>query len=89
METHGCGDVDLLIRTGGDQRISNFLIWQNAYAEIVFTKTKWPDFSSDEFNRHYHNFLNVERRFGSLGQVDSLAKSSERAEGQKQLYQHI
>ena len=42
-------DVDLLIRTGGDQRVSNFLLWKIAYAELFFTKTQWPDFTAEEF----------------------------------------
>ena len=45
------GDVDLMIRTGGEQRISNFLIWQMAYAELYFTPTKWPDFTPNEFKK--------------------------------------
>ena len=49
------GDVDLLIRTGGDHRISNFLLWQIAYAEFYFTETKWPDFSAREFQEILKN----------------------------------
>ena len=61
------GDVDLLIRTGGDQRISNFLLWQAAYAEFYFTPTFWPDFSREEF-RHILNLVSErERRFGAVG----------------------
>jgi len=59
-------NVDILIRTGGDQRISNFLLWQSAYAELFFTQTLWPDFTSDEFQNILHNFTKRERRFGGL-----------------------
>lgn len=56
--------VDLLIRTGGDYRLSNFLLWQAAYAELYFTETLWPDFSIDEFNKALVVFAQRERRFG-------------------------
>jgi undecaprenyl diphosphate synthase len=59
------GDVDLLIRTGGDQRVSNFLLWQIAYAELYFTDTKWPDFTSDEFKKILMDVSQRERRFGA------------------------
>lgn len=59
------GDVDLLIRTGGDQRISNFLLWQIAYAEMYFTRTKWPDFTAKEFNEIFEIVSKRERRFGA------------------------
>jgi len=59
-------DVDLLIRTGGDTRISNFLLWQSAYAELYFSETLWPDFSSAKFEKIIKSFKKVERRFGGL-----------------------
>ncbi|MFH0710204.1 MAG: di-trans,poly-cis-decaprenylcistransferase [Pseudomonadota bacterium] len=59
-------DVDLLIRTGGDNRISNFLLWQSAYAELFFTDTLWPDFSVDELEKIIAQFKKIERRFGGL-----------------------
>lgn len=59
-------DVDLLIRTGGDHRISNFLLWQSAYAELFFTDTLWPEFTSGELESIIHTFKTVERRFGGL-----------------------
>jgi undecaprenyl diphosphate synthase len=65
LYTSGQPDVDLLIRTGGDQRTSNFLLWQAAYAELVFTDTYWPDFTVDEFDAALATFANRERRFGS------------------------
>ncbi|HEX5670432.1 MAG TPA: di-trans,poly-cis-decaprenylcistransferase [Sulfuricurvum sp.] len=59
-------DVDLLIRTGGDHRLSNFMLWQSAYAELFFTDTLWPEFTSDELEKIIHKFKKVERRFGGL-----------------------
>ena len=59
-------DVDLLIRTGGDHRLSNFLLWQAAYAELFFTNTLWPEFSVDELEAIIKKFKTVERRFGGL-----------------------
>ncbi|MGY8923405.1 MAG: polyprenyl diphosphate synthase, partial [Flavobacteriales bacterium] len=56
--------VDLLIRTSGEKRISNFLLWQIAYAELYFTKTLWPDFSKKDLNKALINFCKRERRFG-------------------------
>ncbi|MBL0709225.1 MAG: di-trans,poly-cis-decaprenylcistransferase [Sulfurimonas sp.] len=58
--------VDLLIRTGGDYRLSNFLLWQSAYAELVFTDTLWPDFSTQELEEILKKFTKIERRFGGL-----------------------
>ena len=57
-------DLDLLIRTGGDQRISNFLLYHLAYSEIQFTETLWPDFTEEEFLRCLEAFSNTERRYG-------------------------
>jgi len=59
-------DVDLLIRTGGDKRLSNFLLWQSAYAELFFTDTLWPDFTSKDLEKIIQKFTKVERRFGGL-----------------------
>jgi len=59
-------DVDLLIRTGGDKRLSNFLLWQSAYAELFFTDTLWPDFTTNELEKIIKKFTKVERRFGGL-----------------------
>ena len=59
-------DVDLLIRTGGEMRISNFLLWQSAYAELYFTDTLWPDFDSDELDRAIAWYQSRKRRFGGL-----------------------
>lgn len=59
------GDVDLLIRTGGELRISNFLLWQLSYAELYFTNTLWPDFDKKEFIEILQSFSSKERRFGA------------------------
>ncbi len=58
--------VDLLIRTGGDHRLSNYLLWQAAYAELFFINTLWPDFSTYELESIIHQFSTIERRFGGL-----------------------
>lgn len=63
-----CPPVDMLIRTGGDYRISNFLLWQTAYAELFFTKTLWPDFTPDELGEMMADFGNRERRFGKTSE---------------------
>jgi undecaprenyl diphosphate synthase len=65
LYTAGEPDVDLIIRTGGDHRISNFLIWQAAYAELVFRDTFWPDFAPDDFDAALAEYANRDRRFGS------------------------
>jgi len=57
-------DPDLLIRTSGEQRISNFLLWQSAYSELVFTKTLWPDFSKSDLQQAIDEFWGRERRYG-------------------------
>ena len=59
-------DIDLLIRTSGEQRLSNFLLWQVSYAEFAFTPTLWPDFSAEELNEIILNFQQRSRRFGGL-----------------------
>lgn len=60
--------LDLLIRTGGDFRISNFLLWQAAYAEFYFTETLWPDFNEEQFEKSIDIFDQRERRFGKTGE---------------------
>lgn len=79
------GDVDLLIRTGGDQRISNFLLWQIAYAELYFTNTKWPDFSTVEFRRILETVSKRERRFGATTSDRDLQTNVEQARLNKNL----
>ncbi len=58
--------VDLMIRTGGEERLSNFLLWQCAYAEFVFTDTLWPDYNEDEFFADIEKFQQRNRRFGAV-----------------------
>ena len=64
LYTAGQPDVDLVIRTGGDQRTSNFLLWQAAYAELVFCAKFWPDFTADDFDNALADYERRERRFG-------------------------
>ena len=59
-------DVDLLVRTGGEQRLSDFLLWECAYAELFFTPKMWPDFSESDFAKVLHDFSERERRFGGV-----------------------
>jgi len=59
-------DVDLVIRTAGEQRLSNFLIWQSIYAEFYFTQVLWPDFSEDDLKRAIDDFARRKRKFGGL-----------------------
>ena len=66
LYTRGMPDVDLLIRTSGEMRISNFLLWQIAYAEIFFTPTLWPDFGEEEFVTILNDYQHRERRFGAI-----------------------
>ncbi len=66
LDTAGIPDVDMLIRTSGEIRISNYLLWQCAYAEMFFTKTYWPEFSKNEFDDMLSDFKNRERRFGAV-----------------------
>jgi len=66
LDTTRSGDVDLLIRTGGEKRISNFLLWQASYAELAFSNTLWPEFSNAELSQIISEFKNKNRRFGGL-----------------------
>ncbi len=59
-------EVDLLLRTGGEKRVSNFLLWDIAYSELFFTETLWPEFSKDEFTEIINNFNLRERRYGNV-----------------------
>jgi len=65
--TNNIPDPDLLIRTSGEQRISNFLLWQLAYTELIFIDTLWPDFSEEHFERAVREYHGRERRFGATG----------------------
>jgi undecaprenyl diphosphate synthase len=64
LATAGLPDLDLLIRTSGEKRLSNFLLWQAAYAELIFTDTLWPDFDEKAFNAALDEFAGRQRRFG-------------------------
>jgi undecaprenyl diphosphate synthase len=66
LYTAAIPDPDLLIRTGGEQRLSNFLLWQAAYAELYFTPVMWPDFDEKEFAAAIAEYANRERRFGRV-----------------------
>ncbi|TBV24867.1 isoprenyl transferase [Meridianimaribacter sp. CL38] len=68
LYTQNLPDVDLLIRTSGEQRISNFLLWQIAYAELYFTDILWPDFKKQNFYEALINYQNRERRFGKTSE---------------------
>ena len=64
--TSASPELDLVVRTGGDMRISNFLLWQSAYAELYFTDTLWPDFSTADVDAAINNFMSRKRRFGGV-----------------------
>ena len=66
LYTAGLPDVDLVVRTGGEKRISNFLLWQISYAELYFTDVLWPDFDSEELDKSIDWFLSRSRRFGNV-----------------------
>ena len=66
LSTAGIPDPDLVIRTSGERRLSNFLLWQSAYAELVFVETLWPDFSRKQFIDALEAYARRERRFGSV-----------------------
>lgn len=68
LYTAGCPDPDLVIRTGGEIRVSNFLLWQIAYAELYFTEVLWPDFREANFMEALEEFRSRERRFGRTGE---------------------
>ncbi len=67
LETAGIPDPDLVIRTSGEQRLSNFLLWQLAYAELVFVETHWPDFNGRHLEEAINEFHRRERRYGATG----------------------
>lgn len=69
-------EVDLMIRTGGEQRISNFLLWQLAYSELYFSETMWPDFTKREFGAIIEEYKCRERRFGNISRTPCLENSS-------------
>ena len=66
LDTHDLPPLDLLIRTSGEQRLSNFLLWQAAYAELLFVDTLWPDFDGDALRAALSDYARRERRYGGL-----------------------
>ncbi len=74
-------DVDLLIRTSGEQRLSDFLLWECAYAELVFTPCLWPDFGKQQVEEALHVFQQRERRFGALPDAEQVASEGLEAVG--------
>ena len=68
LATAGMPDPDLLIRTSGEERISNYLLWQIAYSELYFTKKYWPDFSKEDLYEAIVDYQNRERRFGKTSE---------------------
>ena len=70
LEING-GEVDLLIRTGGEKRLSDFLLWESAYAELLFTDRMWPDFDERDFDAALEEFRHRERRFGGVLGVET------------------
>ncbi len=66
LDTADCGEVDLIIRTGGEKRLSNFLLYQGAYSELYFTDVLWPDFKKEEFDKAIEEFSKRNRRFGKV-----------------------
>lgn len=76
LDTQGLPDPDLIIRTSGEMRLSNFLLWQAAYAELVFTQTLWPDFNSETLDEALDAFGCRQRRFGGLKVQDAKRASA-------------
>lgn len=66
LSTQGMPDPDIIIRTGGEHRVSNFLLWQMAYSELYFTDTLWPDFSEKELDEILADFARTDRRYGRI-----------------------
>ena len=66
LYTSHCGDPDMIVRTGGDLRISNFLLWQSAYAELYFCDKLWPDLTTDDVDEIVRDFYSRKRRFGGV-----------------------
>ena len=66
LATVGIPDPDLIVRTSGECRLSNYLLWQGAYSELFFTDTLWPDFRKDEFKAALEYYSNRDRRYGKV-----------------------
>ena len=70
LYTHGLPEIDLMIRTSGEMRVSNFLLWQIAYSEIYVTPTLFPDFRREEIFKAIIDFQNRDRRFGGVNEAE-------------------
>jgi undecaprenyl diphosphate synthase len=77
LQTYGMPDPDLLIRTSGEYRLSNFLLWQLAYTELYFTNVLWPDFNKDELLKAIASYQQRERRFGLISEQLKIDRKSE------------
>ncbi|MBK1648866.1 polyprenyl diphosphate synthase [Rhabdochromatium marinum] len=83
LASAGLADPDLFIRTGGEQRLSNFLLWQSAYAELYFSELMWPEFDVDAFSQALADFARRQRRFGLTGeQVGEQVRNDTRSAGE-------
>jgi undecaprenyl diphosphate synthase len=76
LYTAGLPELDLLIRTGGEMRVSNFLLWQLSYAEFYVTSTWWPDFGRDDLLEALHEYARRDRRFGGLSRQDRASATA-------------
>jgi hypothetical protein len=77
LSTAGLPDADLVIRTGGEQRLSDFLLWESAYAELCFTPVMWPDFAEADLSAAMDDFARRERRFGTVGGAGTEGPAAE------------
>jgi undecaprenyl diphosphate synthase len=68
LYTKNIPDPDILIRTGGEKRLSNFLLWQLSYAELFFSNKSWPDFSFSDLKKIVRKFTSIKRKFGGLNE---------------------
>ncbi len=81
LDTCDMPDPDLVIRTSGEKRVSNFLLWQLAYAELCFTDVRWPDFSRADFDKALVDYASRDRRFGAVSSNDGKPGLGERSSG--------
>ena len=79
LDTAGIPDPDLIVRTSGELRLSNFLLWQAAYSELVFTDTLWPDLDRAEIERCLLEFFKRKRRYGGLNAEDLKEEAGKKA----------